>query len=171
MLEVGNTAIFKSHSHPVLFCQRVRQPNIVQLKENYGYKAICHSYLLAPRAASWRLQTCQPTCNSSPRRELRKLQLFWRPSSLSQNTCRSPRIRSKWGSFPVCHFSDDMTCFRQKAFNWGSPMAMIKRERTPIIISKKTWSARVFQKRPGCNQDEGKDGTGCRSKCSPAASN
>ena len=88
-------ANLKSHYHPVLSSQRVRQPNIVQSKENYSYKAICHSYLLAPRTASWRLQTCQPTCNSSPRTELRKLRLFWRPSSLSQNTCRSPRIRSK----------------------------------------------------------------------------
>ena len=161
----------KSHSHPVLSSQCVRQPNIVQLKENCSYREICHSYLSAPRTASWRLQTCQPACNSSLRREPRKLRLFWRPSSFSQNTCRSPRIWSKWGSFPVHHFRNYMTCFKQKAFNWGSPMAMIKRERTPIIIPKKTWSARVFQKRPGCNQDEGKDGTGCRSKCSPAASN
>ena len=63
----------KSHSNPVLSSQRVRQPNIVQLKENYSYKAIAiltswhHKQLLGVSKRANRLATVllKENCASS----------------------------------------------------------------------------------------------------------
>ena len=63
----------KSHSHPVLSSQCVRQPNIVQLKENYSYKAIAiltswhHKQLLGVSKRANRLATVllEENCASS----------------------------------------------------------------------------------------------------------